>query len=241
MKGISKQFGVSVMEVLVSMSIGIVVTGSMITLLSNSLYNTSRIVQMNKLTEDLRLTMQMISRDVRRASYTANAIYCLGNPDCSTFGEISEDVGSVLTPGDITVSDTNDCLWFLTDRDQDGDGTEDDAGGFRLRSVTVSASRNVGQIEMWVGGPEADCDATTSDDWVAITDPNQIDITAFSVDDDLSYDEVLLSEVSGPVSTTTSTMRIRRIRMAISGELVNDDSISRTVRNSIRIRNNYWF
>ena len=63
----NQQTGASLMEVLVAMSISLVVTASMVALMANSLGNTSRIIKMTKLTDDMRIAMQMMSRDVCRS------------------------------------------------------------------------------------------------------------------------------------------------------------------------------
>lgn len=228
-----KNAGFSVTEMMIAMSIGLLVTASMIAVMSNSLSNTSRLVKMNKLAEDLRTTMQMMSRDVRRSSYTANAVYCFGNPDCSNLGSVGT-AGSVLLPGDVTISESEDCITFLLDRDQDGDATEDDAGGFRRMEID-----EIGEIQMWIGDASPDCGADEDDaDWVAMTDPDQVDITGFTVNDDLSYNEVLLADGDGNPLTS---QRVRRILMTIQGELIQDDSITRTIETTIKIRNNLWF
>ena len=78
-----RQTGASLMEVLVAMSISLVVTASMIALMANSLGTTGRIVKMTKLADDMRVTMQMVTRDVRRSSYNANSILCYANDACA--------------------------------------------------------------------------------------------------------------------------------------------------------------
>lgn len=219
------------MEMLVAMTIGLIATASMVALMSNSLHNTSRIVNMNKLSEELRSAMQMMSRDLRRSSYTANAVYCFGNPDCGTLGSVGS-AGSVLLPGDITINDSKDCLVFNLDRDHDGDATEDSAGGFR-RVV----NNEVGQIQMWIGGASPDC-AAPPQDWAALTDADRLNITSFVVSDDLSYNEVLLADGNGVPLTT---QKVRRITMTLEARLNNDSSITRKIENTIKVRNNYWF
>ena len=62
------QKGASLMEVLVAMSISLVVTASMVALMANSLGSTARIIKMTKLTDDMRIALQMMTRDVRRSS-----------------------------------------------------------------------------------------------------------------------------------------------------------------------------
>jgi len=221
-----RQTGASLMEVMIAMSLSLVVTASMIALMASSLSSTARIIQMTKLSDDLRVALQMMSRDVRRSSYNANSMYCYANTNCA-------DDGIVTAAGDITLvdldSDTvNDCFTFLMDRDYDGDSTEDNAGGFRR--VTSSG---VGVIEMWTGDSSADCtDAAGAAGWVQITDPESMNISAFSVDDNLSYTQNILDD-----GTSTVTMKIRKVRMSLEGNLVMDSTITREMADIIAVRN----
>jgi hypothetical protein len=221
-----RQAGASLMEVMIAMSISVVVTASMIALMANSLGTTARIVQMTKLSDDMRVALQMMSRDVRRSSYNANSMYCYANTDCA-------DDGIITKAGDITLVDldsdaVNDCFTYLLDRDHDGDSTEDGAGGFRR--VTDG---DVGIIEMWTGDSAADCtDDPGAAGWVQITNPENMNISVFSIDDDLSYEQEILNN-----GVNTVTMRIRKVRMTMEGRLLLDDSISRQMEDIISVRN----
>ena len=217
-----RQRGATMMEVLIAMTISLVVTAAMIAMMSNTLGTTARIIHMSKLSDDMRVAMQMMTRDVRRSSYNANAMFCYANVDCG------DDAGGPTLAGDIVINDAGSCFTFLTDRDHDGDSTENGAGGFR-RAVRDG----VGVIEMWTGNNTPDCaDAAGAAGWVEITDPEQMDVFAFSVDDDLSYEEDILNN-----GTQTITQRVRKIRMGMQGRLVLDDSITRHVEDVISVRN----
>jgi hypothetical protein len=130
------------------------------------------------------------------------------------------------------------CFWFQTDRAEgagalDGDSTNDPAGGFRRRSATVSGTE-VGWIEMYTGATAPDCnEADGANGWVAVTDPESMNITAFTVDDSLSYTQVVLEDVNG----NTMSQRVRKLRMAIRGQLVMDPTIVRRVEDIISVRN----
>lgn len=216
------QSGLSLMEVLVSMSISLVVTASMVALMANSLGNTARIIKMTKLSDDMRIALQMMSRDVRRSSYSANSMYCYANEDCATDG-------AVTLPGDITINADNSCFTFLMDRDHDGDATENDAGGFRR--VVVNS---VGIMEMWTGDETPDCTvAAGAGDWVQITNPESMDIFAFAVDEDLSYSVQILDDGFG----NTLSQKVRKIRMDMRGRLVVDNDIERHIEDIISVRN----
>lgn len=219
---LNRQRGATMMEVLIAMTISLVVTAAMIAMMSNTLGTTARIIHMSKLSDDMRVAMQMMTRDVRRASYNANAMFCYANLDCGT------DAGGPALAGNIVIDDAGSCFTFLTDRLHDGNSTNDAAGGFR-RVVR----EGVGVIEMWTGDNSPNCaDAAGAAGWVEITDPEQMDIFAFSVDDDDSYDEDILDN-----DTRTVTQWVRKIRMNMQGRLVLDSSITRHVEDVISVRN----
>ena len=212
------------MEVMVAMSISLVVTASMIALMANSLGTTARIIKMTKLTDDMRITMQMMSRDVRRSSYNANSMFCYANEDCD--GEVTA-AGQITLANDITINNSNDCFTFLMDRDHDGDSTENSAGGFR-RVI----SSGVGVIEMWNGDQAPDCAAAAgSSSWVQITNPDNMDIFAFSVENLSSTVEIFNDGVD------TLSQKIRKVRMNLEGRLVLDNSITRRIEDVISVRN----
>lgn len=216
-----RQSGATLMEVLIAMTISLVATAAMIAMMSNTLGTTTRIIHMTKLTDDMRVAMQMMGRDVRRSSYNANSMYCYGNMDCASDGS------DLTLAGDVVINDTGSCLTFLMDRGHDGVSTNDGAGGFR--HVT---KEGVGVIEMWTGGNTADCtDAPGATGWVDITDPDQMDIFTFEVGDE-GYTLVILDN-----GTASLSQKVRKIRMDMEGRLVVDNSITRHVEDVITIRN----
>ena len=163
----------------------------------------------------------MMTRDVRRSSYNANSMYCYANTDCGSDG-------AATLAADISINDSNDCFSFLTDRDHDGDSSENSAGGFRR--VTTDG---VGVIEMWTGDEAPDCDAAVgTDSWVQVTNPENMDIFAFTVDDDLSYELEIFND-----GTTTLSQRVRKVRMNMRGRLVLDNTVVRRVEDVISVRN----
>jgi prepilin peptidase dependent protein B len=212
------------MEAVVAMSISLVVTASMVALMANSLGSTSRMVNMTKLSDDLRSTMQMLTRDVRRASYNANAMLCYGNENCYTDG-------SVTLAGDVSISEDEDCFTFQLDRGHNGNSTDDDAGGFR-RVV----AGEVGVLEMWTGAapPDVDDCQDGNDAWVRVTNPDSMNVTNFNVnDDDLSYTQLIFDDGAG----NTISQRVRKVRFQIDAQLVSAAGITRHIEDVISVRN----
>lgn len=229
---ISKQTGATLMEVMVAMSISLVVTASMIGMMASSLAGTSRIVQMTKLSDDMRVALQMMSRDVRRSSYNINSMRCYANDDCGMDGD-----GALIVVGDITINGDNDCMVFLTDREHDNYESDIAAGGFRQVPVDPEGDGStVGVIEMFTGtgDPAGICDAAAgADGWVEITNPENMDIFDFNIDTSLSYTQVIKDDGINP----TISQRVRKVRMDMQGRLVLDPTITRQMEDVITVRN----
>lgn len=238
-----RQAGATLMETMIALALSVVVTSAMVVLMGNSMGTSNRITQMTQLTDELRNVMSMMTRDVRRANYSSTAIFCYGNANCSDHAW-TRQIGGSSAVGDMIVED--DCLIFQLDRleNLDGDATNDSKGGFR-RVV----ENDVGIIQMWVNS-EADApacgDATNADGWMAVTDPNIIDITALTIDDSMSAEKSIFQEAG----TTSYTQRQRQLLLAVEGELIleqrmgwnQDDNplmVQRRVEDVINVRNDF--
>jgi len=177
--------------------------------------------------------MSMLSRDVRRANYNPYSLYCYANSDCGV------DDATVRTNfiNDLNWDADNSCLIYFLQRVDDNYDDADPGtiggGGFRL----VTSAEGVGRIEMWTGGdeeaPPADCSGNS---WVAVTDPDFVNITEFSANDD---DGSFSGSITREDGSTLLTQRVRQIRISMQGELLLDGSISRRVEDVIRVRNDF--
>jgi hypothetical protein len=92
----------------------------------------------------------------------------------------------------------------------------------------------VGVIEMWTGDASPDCDAAAGSlGWVQITNPDNMDIFTFIIDDNLSYTQVIQDDGAG----NTLSQRVRKVRVNLQGRLVMDNTIVRRVEDVINVRN----
>lgn len=247
-----RQAGFTLIEMLIAVVISLVVVGAMVGLMANSLAAGSQTIKMSQLQQEMRTAMQLMSRDVRRASYNAWALQCFSNPDCSTDGSLAATPG---LPGEITLNDANDCFIFELDRDHDGNSNENAPGGFRR--VTINGR---GVIQMYIGTADTTC-TSTSNSWVAITDPNVINVSFFLAcleidpDDDecdneapgggddpflppvLSYDE-LVDDNGGGLLTY---QRVRKLQLVMTANLVDNTAVTKTLVDRIRVRNDRVF
>ena len=224
-----RQAGATLMEILIGLALSTIVTISMVALMSNSLGTTSRIIQMTQLTDQLRNTMSMLTRDVRRANYNPYSLFCYANSDCG----VSDSTVTHSAELDVVAYSGNSCLRYYLERETPT-GLPGAVGGGAFRHVV---SGGVGSIEMWVGGdnqpPDANCGGNANL-WIPVTDPDFVDITAFVVDDDTgSITGTLVSEAS------TLTQRTRQVQVRIAGRLVRDNGIEREIEDTIKVRNDF--
>ena len=68
--------------------------------------------------------------------------------------------------------------------------------------------------------------------WVQITNPDNMDIFAFTVDENLSYTKVVKDD-----GVNTVSQKIRKLRMNLQGRLVMDNTIVRRMEDVINVRN----
>ncbi|NNL94562.1 MAG: hypothetical protein HKO64_02985 [Xanthomonadales bacterium] len=224
----NRQRGSSLMEVMISMGLSVVVSMSAVQLLGNTMGHSSKVIQSTQLSHALRASMHVITRDVRRAGYTANAMWCMANTVCVP--DLTVDLplgGSFDMPGAIVIDDNDDCIIFQLDRNHDGTVSADEYGAYR-RSV----SGNVGILETWTGDSAPDCDAGHAS-WTPVTERELVDIVAFSLDTNDSFDEVVATDLLG----NSTTQRVRRVHVSITGELINDDAVRLHIEDTIDVRN----
>jgi len=232
------QRGTTLVEMLIAMLLSLIVSVTAVLSLSNSLGTNSQLLHYTLLSNELRKSMQLMSRDVRRAGYTAGAQWCLANTLClpSTTIALPEPLGildplplleSIELPNGIEISESGECFTFELDRDQDATIGNGDFGGYR-RVV----EDNVGVLMTWMGGDTPNCN-DVSDSWAPVTNPNVIDISAFTVNDSGSFDEVVSTDLLG----NNTTQSVRRIWIQITGQLVGDANVNETIETTIDVRN----
>lgn len=248
----SRQRGVTLMEALISLALSTIVITAMVILMGNSMGTTNRITQMAQLNDELRNVMSMLTRDVRRANYSATSILCYGNPYCGV-QELTRQEGGDTPLGDHMIIAAG-CVIFQLDRpvdvnddgvlDIDGNATNDSKGGFRLVD-----DDGVGVIQMWANTAAtvpACGDDVDAAGWIAVTDPNIVDIVEFTIDDDLSIEKSIFQDDG----ESEYTQRQRYLRLAIEGELVleqrmgwaadaDEQMIRRRIQDDITVRNDY--
>lgn len=223
--------GFGLIELMVAIVLGMIVTAAITSMVVAILRTNNENMEMTRLTQELRAAGQLITRDLRRASFTPKAVENIGRvngsasaPIVNPFAEIDFYAGG--TEIDFVSNPTAgpaDCVFFRYDDQTNGtQGTLDaaDNRGFRFNSDTNA-------IEM-LDGVDSSC--TSDDGWEALTDTNATEVTGFnfSTKDQDAFKHL----TAGDLEVT-----VRQIVVTISGRVAADPEVNRTITELIRIRN----
>ena len=208
-----KSFGFTLIELLISLVISLIVLGGIIALFSMAVTHSRKTIETGRLDKTLHGVLDSMTRDIHRAGYWSQAETSSTNPFMIT--------GST----DITVNATNNCI--LLTYDANGDGVlpaisasiDDERYGYRLTGTAVQYRPR---------GAPFSC-AASSSSWTDLTDPSTISITQFSV-----------TLNTGTVTVGTSSMSVRNVTLSITGELVGDSTVSKTITKRVKVYNDKY-
>jgi type IV pilus assembly protein PilW len=209
------QSGFTLVELLIAVVINIILLAALIGVFSSNIANYNKVNRADMLNQQLENAIQLMTNDIRRAGYSANASNDIdtgqnNNPFMASATDIS-------TP-------SSTCILFTYDAGNTGTlpsinaSADDDRYGFRLNNNTLQARPP---------GATFACNAAATN-WENITDPNIVNITALSF---------TLNTTTVPVGQTANTIRLRSVDISITGQLVLDASISKTLTQHVRVRN----
>lgn len=224
------QRGLGLVELLIASAIGLFLLAGLTDFLGRSLTQSGRNFQDARLTQDLNVAMELMTRDLRRAGYSGAA---QGATSASTavINPFMQAVGTGTSHGGINISQAS-CILYSYDLST----TAPDIGvlnpaenlGFRLRAGAVEAGSNV-----------TTCELSAIAGWQQVTDPSLSTITALSFQFLDRTDNVAgtpFDSASGPNWVVCT----RLIRVTLTGQLLNTPAVTRTLTQTVRVRNDWY-
>lgn len=211
---LSDQRGFTFTELLMALTINLFLFGALLTAYLANIDHYNETLQTLRLNQQLQTILNIMSNDIRRAGYWANA-----NSDINLATNSNPFMG---VGTDLTI--TGSCILFAYDRDNNGvlpsisSGIDDERYGFRLINNAVQARPP---------GAAFSC-AATQTAWENLTDPNLIQITA------LTFTLNSRTITTGP---GTQGILLRSVDITITGRLTSNNAITKTLTQRIRLRN----
>ena len=209
----------SLVEMLIAVAIGLFVMAGTISLFVTNLGNMRRLSTEARVNQDMRTAMELITRDLRRAGFWANAIKGTMGSGVNNATMSNAYIGVTAAASQINYSFAGDTNDVLDTKEQ---------FGFRL---------NAGVVEM----------QTEAASWQAITNSDLLTVTALTITPvttalpvgDICMKTCAAGAVS-PEGTNCPTLTIRQYRLLLRGRSAVDARVTRELQSSVRIRNDQF-
>lgn len=217
--------GLSMVELMVGVTIGLFVVAGAGMLAASQLSDNRRLLLETQVQQDLRATADIIARELRRSGHWAKArdsVWYEGSAAVRANpygGLIAAEGGDELQDGDVTNA-------VLLNYSNKGDeALEDDAvasneqRGFRLDNGTIQTQLGAGN-------------------WQALTDSNTLRVTAFTVTTRSKPVQLACTkDCAGGGQACWPVLSVRELTIDITGEATHDAAVQRSVRSTVRLRN----
>jgi type II secretory pathway component PulJ len=218
-----KQWGFTLLELMIGIGVGVAVMAGVFSTYLSFLKSNNDTIKAARLDNDLRAAMALMTTDIRRAGYWANASSAVGS------GVNSNPFMTSATK--IQASADSTCILLSYDLDKNGSipalGTAggDERFGYRLRGGQIQSRPTTLST--------FSCDDADSS-WDAITELPVMEITDLS----FSISPIVIDiDGSGP---GTSTITINTVNISITGRLSDDHDVTRTLTEIVRVRNDIY-
>ncbi len=250
--------GFTLIELMVSMAIGLIVIGGATTVYVATVASSSTTLKMSKLNNELNTLMSVMVNDLRRAGFWADAAgnSPLDNPFQVLDNTALEVIDSIASDTQLAANTSTggECLLYTYDANKDTSVDNGDIVGFRLNNGVVQM-REKGDI---AANTRHDSCADADDTWVDVTDGETVTVTtldfkldeseclntaepdgvdtdgANGIDDSAEYDCYTTIPTAGSGDVTVET---RHVTITLAGELAGDSEIIATLTQDVRVRN----
>jgi type II secretory pathway component PulJ len=218
--------GVSLLEMLVTIALGLFLVGATAGLLTSQLAEHRRVLLDTRVTQELRAVLDLVARDVRRAGYWGHAADAAARPASAP----ANPYDGLHPPA--TAPDSRIGYAYSRDTVEDDAVANSERFGLRLNSSNRSAD--------WRMSGSAVTPVDT-DTWQALTDPNLLRVTRVSVssrDDTLDLLE-RCANPSCPLGSTTCPPRLlqRLVDIEVEGVASADPTLRRRLSARVTLRN----
>ena len=204
------QRGISLVELLVGVALGLFLVAGASTLFVNHLGNSRRLLMEARLNQDLRAATDMVTRDLRRAGYWGNALQGTviasgaSAPTGNPYAAVSAAASTITydfsrDAAENNVRDANERFIF------------DLSGG--TIGMTISGTRQV------------------------VTDPETVFVTAFTITPTVTAVDIRDSCAKTCIGAGCPTITVRQYLVTIAGRATRDASVTRTLQTRVRVRN----
>jgi type IV pilus assembly protein PilW len=209
--------GLSLVELMVGIAVGLMVVAGASFVAVNQIGDNRRLLMETQIQQDLRAAADMVARDLRRAGYwgaTELGVWQGNNPN------VAPNPYRATTPAAPGPAVSEVAFAYSRGAEDGAIDAAQEGFGFKLEE---------GMIKMRLGNA-----------WQALTDANVLTVTRFDVAlAEQTAQQACFKDCPGPGGGTACwpTQAVRRFTVEIQGRAVADPAVVRSVRESVRLRN----
>lgn len=237
--------GFSLIELMIALVAGLIVVGAVLSFTMSSLQSNTQLVQATRLTQELRNSIDYVSRELRRAGYDENYMGYYSQTTNAAVTPTSSRFALLLVENGTTNPATpinNACVVYAYDRQPGTAGGLPERANGEIRAIRRIVRDGVGVIEMAesAAGLTPTCagaspvyttyppSCNAASGWCPLSDPRTVNITAFVVTTNRNFD----------LAATASTMpqSVRSLGVTITGNLIGQPDVVRSVMTRVRVR-----
>lgn len=255
-RSLSCQRGVTLIEVLVGVTVGLIILAGAVTVMTNLSFSGLENTRAMRLNHQLRTTLDLIHRDLQRAGY----VYIWDEAVLTSWDDADTDVierslgvagvinfGGAVTDADADGYNEFSCITFTYDANDDGIVDADSDGVYDQTDEIFGFRFNGGAIE---GGTNVTC--ANNANWNDITDAG-ITITALSFEreefdpgppekgDSQVYEIKEGGVLEAGCGAGDTCLDRRIIHVVLEGQLAMDTSVTVALRDEVKIKNDHYF
>jgi len=243
-----KQKGFTLIEIMIALMLGLIVIGGALSIYISTIRSSTDVTNSARLNYDVDSVMQLMINDIRRSGYWGGAISG-ANAKNNNFTQAATNIQIRNIAAPTTAVNSGNCILYTYDADSNGLVSTDEYYGFRLNGVELEA-RITGTV-----ATAQSCGVNTQ--WNNIADENKVSISALIFSDNNSkclnttsntlyapvgVDKSCPSAAVAGFSVTGNTLvETREIAITLTGSVVNDASVSKSLSANVKVRNNRIF
>lgn len=233
-----KQFGFTLIEIMIAMLLGLVIVSATIEMYVSAVQGSTNTINSARLNHDLEAVMSLMVNDIRRAGYWGGAIAgadSSANPFAAeTVNVTNIQLRNLAAP--TTAVTSGNCILYTYDANGDGVVDANEYYGFRLNGSTIN---------MRLTGTTAAPASCTNGSWQENIAGDQITITALTftttykclnITTALSYSTTCAAVTAANLATGAKASESRQVDIVLSGRLVNDATVTKTLTGSAKVR-----
>lgn len=221
--------GFSLVELMVAMVAGLIVIGAVVVFTIATAKSATSNIHSTRVMQELRSSLNLIEREIRRSGYDQTAYKFAGNCVSSTACPVSNF-------NTLVVDSSGSCVVVSYDNSTNSTAGGIDSGEFHAFRRVTNAN-GIGVIQTRLTGSTAPtcADAANDANWQDVSNPNVVDITALS----FTQQPSTIGGCLGPTATGLWIV-VQDVLVQIDGQWVDRGSglvTKRSIEESVRVKN----